>query len=106
MHVVATPVSDTHTGLYMFEITEKEMNALNPQWRSNLVGCTWDGAANMFGNIQGWKTRLGVSVEHPAFTKVLCGAHRLNFSNNEAMSALSETERGWLDKLHSVVRWL
>lgn len=85
---------------------EKLLTVLDPQWRSKVIVCTSDGAVNVVGQISGWQTRVENAVEHPDFAKVHCGADPLNLVNGAAVFALGETRRNWLDKLHSVLKWL
>jgi hypothetical protein len=64
-HIVAPPISGSHTGEYMFNITSEVLGALDPGWRTKLIGATSDGAANMVGSVSGLQTRLRNAAADP-----------------------------------------
>jgi hypothetical protein len=54
LHVIAIPMSERHTGEYMFRLFERTFNVLEPpSWAKKLVGATTDGASNMTGSHRG-----------------------------------------------------
>jgi hypothetical protein len=58
VHLVAPPMAASHTGQNMFEMTSCALDALDSEWRSKLIGCTSDGAANMTGVHSGWQSLI------------------------------------------------
>jgi hypothetical protein len=54
LHMVAPPMCESNTGAYMDRITSDLLEALDPDWKSNILGATSDGAANMSGCVSGW----------------------------------------------------
>ena len=97
LHLLAIPMFDRHTGEYMFNITAKLFQALDPNWKDKIIGVTSDGAANMTGNQRGLATRLE-QVALPGFHRVWCALHQLdlvvqkavlNFFNDDFYSTLT-----------------
>jgi hypothetical protein len=105
LHVVAPPLQGSHTGATMFSLTAEAMGALDPRWRTKLIGVTSDGAANMAGRFSGWQKLLQDACESP-FYRVHCGPHRLSLINGRAIATLRKTRSGWLDKLYVTVKLL
>jgi hypothetical protein len=74
LHIVAPAMCGSHTGDYMFNITSEVLGALDPGWRTKLIGVTSDGAANMVGSVSGWQTRLRNAAADPeSFYLMHCG---------------------------------
>jgi hypothetical protein len=97
----------SHTGEYMFNITSEVLGALDPGWRTKLIGATSDGAANMVGSVSGWQTRLRNAAADPeSFYLMHCGAHQLNLVNGKAIAAIGHEGSDLLEKLHAVLKWL
>jgi hypothetical protein len=63
VHLVAPPMTTSHTGQNMFEMTSCALDALDSEWRSKLIGCTSDGAANMTGVHIGWQSLVEKACE-------------------------------------------
>jgi hypothetical protein len=107
VHLVAPPMTTSHTGQNMFEMTSCALDALDSEWRSKLIGCTSDGAANMTGVHIGWQSLVEKACEGKGpFFRVHCGPHRLNLVNGRAIAALRSTGSKWLDKLYVAVKLL
>jgi hypothetical protein len=82
LHVVAPPICGSNTRVYMFNVTSEVLGALDPGWRTNVIGAKSDGAANMVGSVSGWQTRLRNAV---AGSELFCmmhgGTHQRNLVN-------------------------
>jgi len=46
------------TGMDLFILFQKVMDKLNLNWKEDLIGQSYDGAANMRGEYQGLKTHI------------------------------------------------
>jgi hypothetical protein len=91
----------------MFNVTSEVMGALDPDWRTKLVGATSDGAANMVGSASSWQTRLrNATADTESFYLMHCGTHQLDLINGKAIAAISHEGSDWLKKLHAVATWL
>jgi hypothetical protein len=107
LHLVAPPMCGSHTGEYMFNVTSEVLGALDPDWRTKLIGATSDGAANMVGSVSGWQTRLcNAAADSESFYLMHCGTHQLNLINGKAIAAIGHEGSNWLEKLHAIVKWL
>jgi hypothetical protein len=107
LHIVAPPMCGSHMGEYMFNITSEVLGALDPGWRTKLIGVTSDGAANMVGSVSGWQTRLrNDATDSESFYLMHCGTHQLNLVNGKAIAAIGHEGSDRLEKLHSVLKWL
>jgi hypothetical protein len=106
-HIVARPMCGSHTAEYMFNITSEVLGALDPGWRTKLIGLTSDGAANMVGSVSGWQTRLrNATGDSESFYIMHCGTHQRNLVNGKVIAAIGHEGSEWLEKLPSVVKWL
>ena len=62
LHVVATPMCGlAYEGICL--MSRPRCWALDPGWRTNVIGVTSDGALNMVGSVSGWQTRIRNGVE-------------------------------------------
>jgi hypothetical protein len=50
LHIVAPPMCGSHTGFCKFNVSSEVLGALDPGWRTKLIGVTCDGAANLVGS--------------------------------------------------------
>jgi hypothetical protein len=107
LHVVATTMCGSHTGEYMFGVTSEVLGVLDPGWRTNLIGVTSDGAANMVGSVSGWQTRLRNSfADSESFYLMHCGTHQLNLINGKAILEIGREGSEWFEKIHAIVKWI
>ena len=77
LHLVALPMTESHTGENTFLLIAKFLDALCNNWKSKLISVSTDGASNMHGRFQGAVTRLD-DVCLPGFYRIWCGAHQLD----------------------------
>ena len=77
LHLVALPMTESHTGENTFLLIEKFLDALCSNWRKKLISVSTDGASNMQGRYQGAVTRLD-DVCCDGFYRIWCGAHQLD----------------------------
>ena len=77
IHVVALPMRERHTGLYMFNLISEFFNALSDCWKSKLIGISSDGTSSMTGRHAGVVTRLH-QVTLPGCYRVWCAAHQMD----------------------------
>ena len=68
VHLLAIPMFESHTGLNMFNLVKKAMDALCSGWEKKIIGYTSDGASNMTGSVQG----LGTRIEEVTFMNSTC----------------------------------
>jgi hypothetical protein len=81
--------------------------ALDPGWRTKLIGVKSDGAANMVGSVSDWQARLRNSVaDSESFYLMHCGTHQLNLINGKTIVAIGRERSDWLEKLHAIVKWI
>lgn len=91
IHVLAIPMFDRHTGENMFNLVDKFLNIICPNWRGKLIGVGSDGANSMTGHLKGVVTRL----EHEAVFKmyrIWCGLHQLDLVMHHAYEKLMDGE--------------
>jgi hypothetical protein len=113
LHVVAVPMTEKHTGLYMFQVTGRVMSVLDVAWMKKVVGVASDGAANMTGIDSGWQTcerKACVGECASTFFRIWCGNHQLDLVDKVAIAAMGEadndSESTWLSTLHAIVKFL
>jgi hypothetical protein len=93
-------------GGVFFDVTSEVLGALDPGWRTKLIGVKSDGAANMVGSLSGWQTRLRNSVaDSESFYLMHRGTHQLNLINGKAIVAIGREGSDWLEKLHAILKW-
>lgn len=73
------------TGINLFEIFKEECESNGLDWVNNLVGQSYDGAANMKGRYNGLQKLI--LNENPQATFIWCFSHRLNLIVVDAVSA-------------------
>jgi len=86
-HLVAIPMTEKHTGEYMFLLISALLDAISSNWRSKLIACSTDGASNNLGNVRGVMTRLA-NVCLPGFHRIWCGIHQLDLIVKKAIKSL------------------
>lgn len=101
--LVALRESPCTTGFDLFELFKRFMNKLNLDWETNLVGQSFDGAANMRGEYQGLQSRIKEVNEQSVY--IWCHAHRLNLIVQEAVSSSTYASDlfGNLETLYSFI---
>ena len=77
LHLIALPIHERHTGLNMYNLIKKFLDALCCGWKDKLIGISTDGASNMTGQYQGVVTYLCNNTPHLVYC-VWCGAHQLD----------------------------
>ena len=77
LHLIALPMHERHTGLNMYNLIKKFLDALCSGWTDKLIGISTDGASNMTGRYQGVVTYLCNDTPHLVY-RVWCGAHQLD----------------------------
>lgn len=91
VHLLAIPMFESHTGLNMFNVVKKAMDALCPEWEKKIIGYTSDGASNMTGSVQGLGTRIG-AVAGDGFYRVWCAAHQLDLVIQDVLNSMYKEE--------------
>lgn len=74
--LLALKSSAITTGEVLFNIFKSVMEENNLQWKTALVGQSYDGAGNMSGEHKGLQSRIKLENDHALF--IWCHAHRLN----------------------------
>lgn len=77
LHVIAVPFFGRHTGEAMYDMIETIFDVLCPDWKSKIIACSTDGAANMTGHISGLVTRLS-NVALSGFVRIWCSLHQID----------------------------
>ena len=77
LHLIALPIHERHTGLNMYNLIKKFLDALCYGWKDKLIGISTDGTSNMTSRYQGVVTYLCNNTPHLVY-RVWCGAHQLN----------------------------
>jgi hypothetical protein len=62
LHGCALPMFDSHTGEVMFDMVNKFLTMLYPDWTIHLIGLASDGPRNMTGRIVGVVSRLDATM--------------------------------------------
>ena len=92
LHLIAVPFQGSHTGSAMFEMLVKLFDAVCPEWRSKLIGCSTDGAANMTGHLSGVVTRIQQAIKGQGFVRVWCLLHQIDIVLQKSFKSLSDGE--------------
>jgi len=75
--LLAMKESPHTTGMDLFVLFQRVMAKLNLNWKEDLIGQSYDGAASMRGQYQGLKTHIQ-NTNQQAMYILWCHAHRLN----------------------------
>jgi hypothetical protein len=76
LHLLALPMFERHSGEYIFDLFNRLLSVLDPNWRQKIVGVTTDGAANMTGSDSGAVSRIERET-FQGFYRAWCGLHQL-----------------------------
>jgi len=74
--LIALKESDKTTGKVLFKTFEDVMIREGFEWKTNLIGQSYDGASNMSGEYNGLQAHIKEKNNHATF--IWCHAHRLN----------------------------
>ena len=77
LHLIALPIHECHTGLNMYNLIKKFLDAFCHGWKDKLIGISTDGASNLTGLYTGVVMYLHNSTPHPVYC-VWSGAHQLD----------------------------
>ena len=77
LHLIALPIHEHHTGLNMYNLIKKFLDALCCRWKDKLIGISTDGASNMTGWYQGVVIYLCNNTPYLVYC-VWCYAHQLD----------------------------
>lgn len=101
--LIAIIESPCTTGEALFELFKSVMERCNLDWKKNLVGQAYDGAANMRGSYSGLQARI-IKL-NPRALYVWCHAHRLNLVVLSAVGSCKEAVNlfGNLEKLYTFI---
>lgn len=101
--IIAIVESSLTTGKALFDIFKCVMEKCGLDWKNNLVGQSYDGAANMRGSYSGLQARI--LDENPKALFVWCHAHRLNLVVLSAVRSCKEAVDlfGNMEKLYCFI---
>jgi hypothetical protein len=86
-HGCALPMFDRHTNEIMFNMVNKFLTTLCPNWMVRLIGLASDGVRNMIGHISSIVTRLDIAMHDDCpLTRIWCGAHQLDLIMEHIMN--------------------
>lgn len=85
--LLALRESPCTTGVNLFELFQNVFNYHNLDWKSNLVGQSYDEAANMSGQYNGLQAKI--LEQNPQALFIWCSAHRLNLIVSQAVGSCS-----------------
>jgi hypothetical protein len=91
IHVLAIPMFDRHTGENMFNLVDKFLNIICPNWRVKLIGVGSDRANSMTGHLKGVVTRLEQEAVFKMY-QTWCGLHQLDLVMHRAYENLMDGE--------------
>lgn len=74
--LIAIKESDKTTGEVLFKTFEEIMIREGFEWKTNLIGQSYDGASNMSGKYNGLQAHIKEKNNHATF--IWCHVHRLN----------------------------
>ena len=77
LHLLAIPMRERHTGEHMFELVSTALDNLAPDWKTQIISVTSDGASSMTGQYRGVASRIA-NVALPGFYRVWCALHQLD----------------------------
>lgn len=101
--LIAIVESPYTTGQALFELFNKVMDNCNLDWKNNLVGQSYDGAANMRGTYNGLQAKIYNINTRAVY--IWCYAHHLNLIVLSAVGSCKEAVNlfGNLEKLHTFI---
>lgn len=101
--IIAITESPLTTGKVLFDMFKCVMEKCGLNWKKNLVGQSYDGAANMRGSYSGLQARI--LDENPKALFVWCHAHRLNLIVLSAVGSCIEAVDlfGNMEKLYCFI---
>ncbi len=92
---------DRHTDEVMFNMVNKFLTMLCPNWRIRLIGLASDGARNMTSRVAGIVTRLDATMHDDCLlTRIWCGAHQLDLVMEHIMNDVKKTFLHYHDQFH------
>jgi len=78
---------DRHIGEVMFDMFNKFLTVLCPNWTICLIGLAFKGVCNMTGHIAGIVIRLDVAMHDKCpLTRIQCGVHQLDLVMEHIMN--------------------
>ncbi|KAL4091527.1 hypothetical protein QTP88_026201 [Uroleucon formosanum] len=91
------------TGKHLLTMLDTICSEMSLDWRANLVGQSYDGAASMKGSYNGLQSL--VKKENPCAVYVWCWAHRFNLVVVDAVSCCIEARDlfGYLETLYDFI---
>lgn len=91
------------TGMDLFILFQKVMEKLNLNWKEDLIGQSYEGAANMRGEYQGLKTHIQNTNQQAMY--IWCHAHRLNLvvKNVVSCSTYAVDLFGYIESLYAFI---
>jgi hypothetical protein len=93
LHVAAIPMHCSHTGLYMYRIIDKVLLALDPLYRTKVVGVSTDGASSMTEALRGFVSYVR-NAGLGSLYQVLRLVHRIELAINIAVKSFNDDEFG------------
>jgi len=101
--LIALSESSNTTGQSLFELFKSVMEKNGLDWSRNLIGQSYDGAANMRGSYSGLQAHI--IKENPKALYVWCHAHRFNLIVLSAVGCCKEAVDlfGNMEKLYSFI---
>jgi len=76
------------SGQHLLTMFDGICSEMNLNWKTNLIGQSYDGAASMRGSYNGLQALI--KQQNPSATYVWCCAHRFNLVIVDAVSCCSE----------------
>lgn len=91
------------TGIHLLTMLDTICSEMSLEWRTNLVGQSYDGAASMRGSYNGLQSL--VKKENPCAVYIWCWAHRFNLVVIDAVSCCIEARDlfGYLETLYDFI---
>ncbi|KAH9554008.1 hypothetical protein CY35_08G042000 [Sphagnum magellanicum] len=87
LHGCALPMFDRHTDEIMFDMVDKFLIMLCPDWMIHLISLASDGARNMTNRIASIVIRLDAAMHADCpLTQIWCGAHQLDLVMEHIMN--------------------
>ncbi|XP_025190406.1 zinc finger MYM-type protein 1-like [Melanaphis sacchari] len=91
------------TGIHLLTMLDSICSEMSLDWRTNLVGQSYDGAASMRGSYNGLQSL--VKKENPCAVYIWCWAHRFNLVVIDAVGCCIEARDlfGYLETLYDFI---